>query len=178
MVKVDNSSPGIELRKEKNFGEDRQVPDSQKHYDKITKKDVLTDIKDIKELLEHIVTFHEIVKRFFRKVTVTKFEWHSQFGIGDAAATGVLTGAAWSIKGALIGILSSYTRLSVLPALSITPVFVHKDSKTVLHCMIHFRIGNAILAGLRVLKHWKGGLPFIRNRPFPFLTRQQNNKSV
>lgn len=63
-------------------------------------EDGLSMLENAKQFLEQVVGFHKIFRRFLQKVTVRDIKWHSRFGLGDAALTGVLTGAVWSAKGA------------------------------------------------------------------------------
>ena len=51
--------------------------------------------------------FIEFFAHFLKKVNVTELEWHSTMGVGDAALTGMLTGALWTIKGSIIGMIQS-----------------------------------------------------------------------
>jgi hypothetical protein len=92
-------------------------------------------------------------------------EWNSMIGIGDAARTGTLVGALWIVKGSIIGVISNYIRLKEMPKLSITPNFQQAISQTRFSCMIQFRIGNAMLAGIKLVKYWKGGKPKFRTKP-------------
>ena len=119
---------------------------------------------DFKELLQHVISFHRIVRYFLRKVSVRKLEWHSVIGVGNAALTGTLTGALWSVKGGVLGVISNYMRLKDMPNLSITPSFQKAYSQTQLSCMIQFRIGYAMVAGLKLVKFWKGGKPKFKTK--------------
>ncbi len=46
-----------------------------------------------------------------------------------------------------------------MPNLSVTPHFQFAILQTQLTCIFQFRIGHAILAGLKLIKFWKGGRP-------------------
>ncbi len=46
-----------------------------------------------------------------RKVTVKQFEWHSMIGVGDAAHTGMISGAIWTLKGSIVGIIKSLFKI-------------------------------------------------------------------
>jgi hypothetical protein len=85
-------------------------------------------------------------------------------GIGDAVYTGVAAGALWSIKGSIIGLLSNYLRMKEMPKLMVQPNFQQMITSTDLSCMFQFRIGYAILAGLKLVKWWKGGLPHFKEK--------------
>jgi hypothetical protein len=168
LVKIDDDGPNLILKQEQKAGSDNTAnKGSEKEY-KVTPEDALNDISDIKEFVQHIVGLHKIIRRFLRKIKIKKLEWHSQLGIGDAALTGMLTGAAWAIKGGLIGLISQYMKLKTTPVVTITPEFNMFCSRTKLQCIFQFRIGQAMLAGIRFIKYWKGGRPKFKNKPFSF----------
>ncbi|MFC0270303.1 DUF2953 domain-containing protein [Metabacillus herbersteinensis] len=178
LVKVNDDSPNLIVKKEKTLGKEGNQKSSE-NEDEISPEDVLTDLKDINEFVQHIVGLHKIVSKFLKKISISRFEWHSQIGIGDAAYTGMLIGAAWSIKGGVTALFSSYMKLKSNPILTITPEFNRMCSRTKLQCIFHFRIGNAMVAGLRFVKYWKGGRPHFINRPFSFIFGDdKKNKSV
>ena len=164
LVEVDKESPGIVVEQEKVVGsETNKAKEKTKKY---SPKEILNGIKDTKELIEHVVGLHKIVRKFLSRVSITKFEWHTNLGMGDAAYTGLLVGLGWSLKGCTIGVISNYMRMKIHPVMSITPFFQQSTSQTQLVCMIQFRIGYAMLAGLRLVKFWKGGRLHFKNRPF------------
>lgn len=157
LIRVDQETNSIVVAKKK----DKEEPESKQ----FTAHEILNSFKDTKEIFQHVVGLHRIVRNFLRKVSVNKLIWHSNFGIGDAALTGMLVGAGWAIKGSIVGLVSRYMRLKILPEMSITPLFLQVYSQTQIKCMISFRIGHAILAGIRIVKFWKGGKPALKNGP-------------
>jgi hypothetical protein len=154
LIKLDDNSPSIIMKEDTEKNETK--------VNQITANDMMSNLKNYKEVLKHVFELHRIIKKFFKKVSIKKFEWYSVVGIGDAAHTGMITGALWSIKGGIIGLLSKYLRFQVMPNLMVTPDFNRMISQTSFVCMIQFRIGNAMLAAIKLLKFWKGGLPEIQ----------------
>jgi hypothetical protein len=175
LIRVDKETKSIVVAHEEHAGEKKNEKEATSN--EYTPDDILNTFKNSRELLQHVVSFHKIIRRFLRKISVHKLDWHTTFGIGDAATTGVLVGAGWAIKGGILGIISQYMRMKTMPTVTITPLFLQKYSHTKLTCMISFRIGNAILAGLRIVKFWKGGRPSIKNGP-SFLKAKNNEKSM
>jgi hypothetical protein len=169
LVKIDNDANLI-VKQEQKMGREKADNKVKETEDKVTPEDALNGLSDIKEITQHIVGLHKITRKFLRKVRIKKLEWHSQFGIGDAAHTGLLTGAAWAIKGGVIGLLSQYMKLQTTPVVTITPEFNQFCSRTKLKCIFQFRIGQAMLAGIRFIKYWKGGRPKLKSNPFSFFT--------
>ncbi|MGG3471056.1 DUF2953 domain-containing protein [Neobacillus pocheonensis] len=154
LIKVDDNSPSIVVKDDS----------SNKDAKQITPNDVLTNLKNTKEILHHVFGMHVIVRKFFQKVTIKKLEWHSFIGVGDAAYTGMATGALWGIKGGIVGLLSHFLKLKEMPHLTVTPHFQAAVIQTQLTCMFQFRIGQAILAGLKLIKFWKGGKPHFKSK--------------
>jgi uncharacterized integral membrane protein len=129
---------------------------SKKNGEQLSEEETALESFDgIKQLMERVKDLHEIVKDFLRKVRISHFEWKSALGTGNAASTGTVAGLAWAFKGSMIGIISDYFSLRVSPKLDITPVFNRAISNTYIKCMIQVRTGNAILAGLKILKYWR-----------------------
>ncbi|WLR50221.1 DUF2953 domain-containing protein [Bacillus tianshenii] len=153
LLKISDDSASIVIEEETKTGEGKQTAKEKER--KITPTEILNQIQKVKDYIEHIINLHVIVKRFLTHVTVRKFEWHSAFGTGDAATTGTFSGALWSLKGGIIGLLAHYMRLNVQPVLQITPHFQELFSRTELICMFSFRVWHAIGAGFRILKYWK-----------------------
>ncbi|RFB17919.1 DUF2953 domain-containing protein [Bacillus sp. HNG] len=117
-----------------------------------------------------------VFKRFLKKISVSRFEWHSHIGVGDAAHTGIITGLGWSIKGTIVGVMSHYFNLKTHPEYSITPSFQVAVSETRLRCMIHFRIGYAMVAGIKAIKRWRGGLPKFKSQTLSKLNDADSDK--
>jgi hypothetical protein len=175
LIKIDDDSPSLVVEEKVESGPKEEK--KQEDRKKITPDAFLDSLKDAEELVRHIFGLHSIIRRFLRKVAVRDIEWHTLAGIGDAAHTAVLAGAIWSVKGGLIGILSHYMKLKDMPNLSVTPHFQAAVSQTRFSCMFQFRIGQAMLAGIKLIKYWKGGMPDFRTKPLSVLS-DNKTKSV
>lgn len=173
VIKVDDNSPTIVAEQKISTG-----PDEKMKQDKATqvgKTDLLNSLNDFNQLLTHVAGLHKIIRDFLSKITLRKIEWHTMVGVGDAAATGVITGAFWAVKGGVIGLLSHYMKLKDMPVMSITPSFQHAVSITSFKCMIQVRVGHAILAGIKLVKYWKGGWPDFKTKPLSVLSGDKTN---
>lgn len=148
MIAFDEESSSILLKQKKKTANVKQ-----KSEKKVTKDDILARIEKFRRLLKNIDNLHRIVKRFLSRMTVSRFEWYTRFGIGDAAWTGMATGAVWAAKGNVIGLIAHYMRLAAEPDISVEPVWQLDHSETDLSCMISFRIGHAMGAGLKIVKY-------------------------
>lgn len=154
LVKVDPEDASIIVKEEKKMG-NQDASKISGDTKKITPTKIINNIKKVKELLNHVVGFHRIIRRFFSHIHITDLEWKSGVGVGDASHTGMIVGGLWTVKGSMVGLVSHYMKLKAKPNISITPYFQHLYSETHLTCMISFRIGYAIGAVLRILKYWK-----------------------
>ena len=132
----------------------------------------------MKRVLEHVVGFHRIIRHFLKKVQVKQFEWHSRIGVGDAAQTGTLVGSFWAIKGSIIGLLTATLHFRVNPQLTITPDFQKNSVDTTIICILRFRIGQAIMTGIKLLRYWKGSKAKLITGSLVKQSDNSNNQSM
>jgi hypothetical protein len=173
VIKVDDNSPTIVAEEKVKTGPNENI--KKEKSVQVDKTDMLNSFNDFKQLLTHIAGLHKIIRDFLKKVMLRKIEWHTMVGVGDAAATAVITGAFWAVKGGVIGVLSHYMKLKDMPVMTITPSFQHAVSITSFKCMIQFRVGHAILAGIKLVKYWKGGWPEFKTKPLSALSGDKTN---
>lgn len=159
IIKLDDNSPSVILKELEKSNEETENNEKTKQ---ITPQKLINSLKNFREILEHVFQLNSIVKNFLKKVTIQRFEWQSAIGVGDAVYTGVAAGALWSVKGAIIGVLSNYLRMKEMPKIMVQPNFQQMVTSTDLLCMFQFRIGHAMLAGLKIVKWWKGGFPHLK----------------
>jgi hypothetical protein len=175
-LKVDLKSKELIVQQETNAGSE-ESPGKKVSEKTYSFKYILQKLQDMKELLEHVVQLNKIIKRLLRRMTVTKFTWHTNFGLGDAAMTGMMTGVGWSVKGCIAGMISRNMKLITVPDITIIPSFQQSCFQTRLVCMIHFRIGYAILTGMSIVKHWKGRASF-KTRPLSAIPGNKAKESL
>lgn len=161
LIKIDDNSPSIVIKGNTQMGDTNENEPPTKEG-QITKDSIASQLTNAKEILQHVVNMNVIVSKFIKRIVVKNFEWHSLVGVGDAAHTGVITGALWTLKGSVVGMLSNFLRLKEMPILSVTPHFQMAIIQTHITCIFQFRIGYAILAGLKLIKFWKGGRPNLK----------------
>lgn len=161
LIKIDDNSPSIVLKGNTSMG-DSGEGESSSEVQQVDKDAIVSKLSNAKEIIQHVVNMQVIVSKFMKRIVIKHFEWHSLVGVGDAAYTGIITGALWTLKGSVVGMLSNFLRLKEMPVLSVTPHFQMAIIQTRITCIIHFRIGYAILAGLKLIKFWKGGRPNLK----------------
>ncbi|KHF28857.1 hypothetical protein LR68_02427 [Anoxybacillus sp. BCO1] len=147
LIEISKSEAGIVTEEKTNTGRDEKTT--------FTVNDARERLSQVRQLLNKIIHLHTIIKKFLQNVYVLQFQWHTQIGVGDAAKTAVLVGAGWSVKYYVVAMISKYMNVCITPSISIVPFFQGAVSRTSFTCMIRFRIGYAILAGLKIVKHWK-----------------------
>ena len=174
VINVDADSASIKLKENTGMSDQTKVEKDKR----ITPETVIDFMKNMKELLEHVVGFHRIIRHFLKKVQVKQFEWHSRIGLGDAAHTGALVGSCWAIKGSIIGLLTATLHFRVLPLLTITPDFQEESADTTIICILRFRIGQAIMTGIKLLRYWKGSKAKLITGSFVKQTDNSNNQSM
>ncbi|MBU9721119.1 MULTISPECIES: DUF2953 domain-containing protein [Bacillaceae] len=152
VLAVDDESPSV-VYKEKR----ESALGTKEISEKYTLHRFLDDMKHFERFVKHVIGLHTIVRKFMSKVSVNEFHWKTLIGAGDAAITGSASGLLWAIKGNTIGIMSHYMQVKAEPKIYIEPEFQQLMVKTSFKCMVSFRIGHAILAGIKVLRHWKKG---------------------
>lgn len=91
-----------------------------------------------------------LAKRLVSKIKLTRWEWSTSVGTGDAVWTAMSTGLAWSVQSAATGILSKYMRLCAVPILKVEPRFNAAYFETRVVCTAQIRLGYVMLAGIRL----------------------------
>ncbi|MGM0843948.1 MAG: DUF2953 domain-containing protein [Bacillota bacterium] len=175
MIKLDEDGPNIVFEEKTEKGTEGQGKEKDK-VKKETPEEMLASFKDFRELLQHVAGLHRIVRSFMKRVKVYDVKWQTVFGTGDAATTGTMTGLMWGAKGGIIGVISHYMKLQSKPQLSVIPSFQKAVVITDFSCIITFRVGHAILAGIKLIKFWRGGKPKFQTKPLSVVSEE--NQSV
>ncbi|MEG6521062.1 DUF2953 domain-containing protein [Desulfotomaculum sp. 1211_IL3151] len=99
-------------------------------------------LKDIKKDIEHLLGH----------LNLERFIWKLKIGTGDAAATGIITGLAWSIMG---GFTAAFYKKIALgrpkPELHVEPNFKKEVFSTSLDCIFKIRVGNIMITGIKII---------------------------
>ncbi|MGP3562187.1 MULTISPECIES: DUF2953 domain-containing protein [Geobacillus] len=152
-LETEPESPGVAFVHKEGVGGTRAKKEKKRKW---TPGDIVDFFRQVKRFLKQVVDLHEIMKRFYRHITITTWEWKTNIGTGDAASTGLVAGLGWSLKYTITGAVSRYTKMNTIPVIVIVPAYDRIVSETSFLCMFHFRIGHAMVAGLRIIKHWRG----------------------
>lgn len=169
LIKIDEDSPSLVIEEETEITGKKETMEDTKQF---SGSDLLNFLSNYQELLNHVVHFHRIVRAFLAKLTIKNIEWSSIVGLGDAAHTGMVSGAIWAVKGSIIGMMSNYMKLRDMPKINIYPQFQGVASETLFSCMIQFRLGHAMMAGIKLVKYWKDGFPNFKTNETSIQSKQ------
>lgn len=122
--------------KDKAQGEAKEKEDELKFFDKVKKH--YGTFLDYKEIYEK--NFHKI----HRSIHAEKTELNLSFGTGDAASTGIATGAVWAGIYNVVAFVSRIIRITE-PRIAVTPLYNELRCEFDGKCIISARIVNLIL---------------------------------
>lgn len=116
----------------------------------------ITSIKEAVELYHRWCPFmkaiREDIEYLLEHLILERFIWKLKIGTGDAAATGIITGFAWSIMG---GLTSLFYKMVApgrpKPELQVEPNFNKEIFSTAFDCIFKIRIGNIMITGIKIL---------------------------
>ncbi|RWR07752.1 DUF2953 domain-containing protein [Siminovitchia fortis] len=131
---------------------DNLVNDEEKSAEAVDKWQRKLEGKTNEDLIKHL---KDPILEALKKWTIHYFIWRTGAGTGDAAVTGRLAGAAWSVKGVIEACLKRYIPMKKTPELSFSPFFQAVGFESQLSCMVSIRTGKAILTILGLYKKWK-----------------------
>ncbi|WP_342561866.1 DUF2953 domain-containing protein [Paenibacillus sp. FSL R7-0345] len=98
----------------------RQENDSEEQIDK---DKVEGWREEVKEALKATRGLKSWSKQVLSHVRITRFDWSTDFSLGDAATTAIATGVASGLKWGLVGWMSRVVRLQRSPRMFVVPVF-------------------------------------------------------
>ncbi|KXG76835.1 DUF2953 domain-containing protein [Thermotalea metallivorans] len=116
------------------------------------------EIEEIQDQLAHLYHgYYNIFSYIRKKIVLESLSWKTEFGIGDAAVTGILSGMLWGIKGTLFAIIQKHIHPKNI-SFHVVPYFDQEIFQTRIHCIITLKIGYAIIASIKFVHvYWKRG---------------------
>ncbi|HJV45235.1 MAG TPA: DUF2953 domain-containing protein [Bacillota bacterium] len=154
MLQINSLFQGVKVNKQTTASENASP---KKKRFRITPQQIHKYIQKLRLLKLQIHDLNEIAKQTLRKFHCEEWEWRTRVGLGDAATTGVVTGVIWAVKANILGIVAHYIHLSQPPRLDVIPTFQDTTIDTHIRCILRFRVGNAIIAGTRILMNLRKG---------------------
>lgn len=152
MIKLMSSQVKVKQQKETSLN-----PEDSKSERTITKDKLEWFQYQWKIFLSHIHDFYPTLQKFLKHIRCKELTWHTSMGIGDAAATGTITGLIWSIKSIILATMTNYITLQTFPRLSVQPVWNQTVIHTKFRCILTLTLGHAIVTGIRILLKLRKG---------------------
>ena len=97
----------------------------------------------------------KLIATFLRRIE--RFEWRTEFGTGDAALTGCLTGILWALKSTVLGFLSRRFVFEAPPQFTVSPLFNRTCLALEVFCIFRFTIGEIIVAVAQRIRSPRSG---------------------
>jgi len=109
-------------------------------------------ILDITERVKELMQMYKNAILYFKnKIIIRYLNWETGIGTGDAALTGIATGFLWNVKTIIVYVLNTQFRIVDVPSVNIKPNFERIAFITQFDCIFSFKIGHAIIAGIKGL---------------------------
>ncbi|MDF9840377.1 MULTISPECIES: DUF2953 domain-containing protein [unclassified Paenibacillus] len=128
----------------------RQESDSE---DQIDKEKLQVWKEELKEALKATRGLRKWMKALMSHVRITRFDWSTDFSLGDAASTAIATGVVSGLKWGLVGWMSQMVRLQRSPRMFVVPVF--RDElcfSTEAVCTGKLNVAYVLYSGLQLLR--------------------------
>lgn len=93
--------------------------------------------------------------KYLKKISLEIKSWETTIGTKNAAATGMLTGVCWSMKGSIVAMLGQLFHITDKPAIQVHTDFEQPILKSACTCIFSLRLGQAIYTYRQVNKSIK-----------------------
>lgn len=113
--------------------------------------------QNVQLMLERVHDLQPIFKKMLSRIRCVELDWHTTLGSGDAAETGALTGLVWGAKSMVVAFFSHNISFHTTPSISVEPIWNGKCIRTRFTCILQFRLGHAMVAGIRILFRMRKG---------------------
>ncbi|MDB4897199.1 MAG: hypothetical protein JWN15_3461 [Firmicutes bacterium] len=92
------------------------------------------------------------MRYFARHIRFSQCRLRAEIGGFDAMQSALLAGALWSVVGMVLGVAGTLIRMEPgVPKIAIVPNFSGPTWRLQADCIVHFRLGHAIVAGVWAL---------------------------
>ncbi len=154
LIVFESINEGIKYKSNDNI----KLSEKNEFKDRITATKLSRFHTNYQRFLAQIQDFYEVIKKFLSHIYFDRFYWKSTIGLDDAMLTGVFIGVIWSLKGAIIGLISKYMKLRELPEIFVEPVYHDMVLQSEFECILRFRVSYVFVAGIRIgIQLIKGG---------------------
>lgn len=127
------------------------VPEGKKSI-RVSLWDLLKDFRQWRTLYHYAIP---TLKSLHKESTVALLNLSAVVGTGDAVSTGILCGSVWSVLSVGSGYLVNHAKESVLPKISVSPVYAATAWSVDADCIVEVGFGHAIVAAIRLFVLWR-----------------------
>lgn len=96
------------------------------------------------KLLFYFNQLKEGIDLLMNNITLHKFMWKTQFGIGDASITGVFSGPIWALKQTINIYINQIKHIQCQPTIRVIPNFQHSGLSSQFTCIFSMKLVKAI----------------------------------
>jgi hypothetical protein len=114
--------------------------------------------KRFRQALRMIGEYQDVLHYLTRVLRIKHFRWVINFGTGDPATTGFLTGLLWSLESNVYVRARRMLHAAAKPELSVVPDFQAKLLHVDFNCIFAAHFGHIIIVGYKLLKAVKKGV--------------------
>ncbi|EJW18090.1 DUF2953 domain-containing protein [Paenibacillus alvei] len=108
-------------------------------------------VHNAQRFLHHTYELTQWLKQTLQRVQCSMFTWETEIGLLNPATACFLTGASWSLKSLLVGVMSHHVQFRSLPQLEVNPQFHCPFFSTRVVCITKIRIVHAISAVFKLI---------------------------
>lgn len=99
-----------------------------------------------------IKKYYPAVRYLLKHIRLRRFCWCTEIGMAEPSQTGIITGAAWGLKGFVFSYLyRMFTAGEANPVINVKPNFKTACFNTTLDCIFEVRFGYIIFTSLKAL---------------------------
>ncbi|MFC9776011.1 DUF2953 domain-containing protein [Paenibacillus chitinolyticus] len=124
---------------------------TKKSKSRIDKAYIKAFYREGKDLLRHTQGLNAWFKQTMSAFRCTELKWSTGVGAGDAVQTAILAGTVWTLKSAVVGLLTKYVPLSAVPKLAVNPQYNRTAFQIQFVYVIQAKAGALGLSGCRLI---------------------------
>ncbi|WP_405079531.1 DUF2953 domain-containing protein [Paenibacillus chitinolyticus] len=134
-----------------NQADQNKMDITKKSKSRIDKEYIQDFYREGKDLLRHTQGLNAWFKRTLSAFRCTELKWSTGVGAGDAVRTAILSGTVWTLKSAVVGLLTKYVPLSAVPKLAVNPQYNRTAFQIEFVCVIQAKAAAIGLSGCRLI---------------------------
>ncbi|BAU29239.1 hypothetical protein DFP93_1322 [Aneurinibacillus soli] len=155
MLQLRNLRTGVKIAEEADAGTDSASEEKERKKKEWITPHTIAELKrTFMDVRRRVYDMDEILRTTLKCVLGENLEWQTHVGVGEAAATGAVSGMVWTAKNVALAILGRYITLYTEPKLMVVPDFSRTRLDIRFLCILRLRIGHAIIAAIRIAIHY------------------------